>query len=151
MAQIDAQAEERTKALDNEAEARMKGIEARYQAQEHAVEKADAPAVGATEELVDIVKQRAKYQSDAQTRLDKLNIRLQAEQQKIQVLGGRAPSSLQEQWQTASTEYSSLQQDVGQLEQVSPDRWAGAKEQLESRISDLDERVKKLNDAIEGV
>jgi hypothetical protein len=151
MAQIDAQAEVETKAIEEQSAARASGVDARFQAEQQAVQNANPPGEGATEDLVKIAEQRAKYKSDAQARLDKLNVRLRAEQQKIEVLGGRAPSSLQRTWQTASTEHNALLQDVSKLDQVTPDRWAATKDQLESRISSLDDRIKSLNDAIDDV
>lgn len=151
MEQTEAQAEATSDAIDTQSSARTDAIEQRSDAREASVEQANQPGENATQTLVGVDKDRAVYQSEAQAKLDKLAIRINAAQQKIAVLGGKAPVGLKDRLQTAAQEHNMLKRDITNLNQTPPSDWESATERIEQRMATLDERVSQLSESIEDV
>jgi hypothetical protein len=151
MARVDAQAEARNDAIDKEAKARSEAVEKRFSAEGQAIESSNQAGQEASGELVEVAKQRALYQADAQTKLAHFAVRLESAREKLDILGPKAPSSIQQTLQTATTEHHSLSQDVEKLDKISPDQWGSTKDGVEGRMSTLDQRLDDLNKSIEDV
>jgi chromosome segregation ATPase len=129
--------------------ARKDALDQQYQAREDAVKAENSPGADQSAKLLDLSKERSEYQSEKRTQLDKLSVRIQAAQQKISVLGTRAPTKLRTELQTTQTEHQSLQQELGALGQVQSSAWEGQKSRLNERLSGLDSRVDKLSSDID--
>jgi hypothetical protein len=151
MEQTEAQAQANSDAIDKQSEARTDAIEEHGDAREDAVAQANKPGENATETLVGVEKDRAVYQSEAQAKLDKLAIRINAAQQKIAVLGGKAPVGLKDRLQTAAQEHNMLKRDITNLNQTPASDWESTTERIEQRMATLDDRVNQLSESIEDV
>ena len=151
MERVEEQAEARNDQVEQREDARKKAIDQQYQAREDGVKAENAPGSDQSAKLLELSKERSEYQSEKRTQLDKLAVRIQAAQQKISVLGNRAPTKLQSQLQAAQTEHQNLQQELGKLGEVQSTAWEGQKSRLNDRVSNLEDRVSKLSDDIDDV
>ncbi len=151
MEQAEARADQNVTTVEKESSAQQDAIAGAYDAQNQAVADANAPDENATQELVEVSKDRAMYQSEAQTRLEKMGVRINEAQSKVSVLGSRAPTSLKTELKTAEQEYKLLKQDVMKLDKTPTTDWESMTSKIESRMSSLDERVEDITDAIEDV
>lgn len=151
MEQTEAQAKATEKSVEHQADTREKSIDRAADATEQNVEAANPPGESATKELVEVSKDRATYQSEAETRVDKLGVKIEAAAKKLSVLGGRAPTSLKTELSTATQEYKLLKQDVGSLDKTPTTEWESKTSKIEDRIAQLDERVGDLTTKIEDV
>jgi len=151
MEQTEAQAQASSDAIDQQSDARTNAIEQHSDAREETVAQANKPGENATETLVGVEKDRAVYQSEAQAKLDKLAIRINAAQQKIAVLGGKAPVGLKDRLQTAAQEHNMLKRDITNLNQTPASDWESTTERIEQRMATLDDRVNQLSESIEDV
>jgi hypothetical protein len=103
------------------------------------------------EGMADGSDERASYQSKAQARLDKLEVRIDAAKEKLTALGSRAPSKLNGELKTAAEEHHQLRQDLRTLPETPASRWQSTTDKFEHRIGSLDERVTRISDSIERV
>ena len=149
--QIEAQTSVQEKAVDERADARDETIEQGHDAQKERIDQANPPAEGASKTLVNVSEERAKYESEATARLNKLSARINAAQQKLQVLGPRAPTPIKTELDTTATQYDLLKNDVMKLEATPPEQWEQKKQEIDNRTSQLDERVSELSDKIDDV
>jgi predicted nucleic acid-binding Zn-ribbon protein len=148
IAQADDTAHARERAVEQTAEKRGDEIDERYSSLRQAADDNGEPDADDAKKMLDMSQERAEYQSDAQEKLDKLGVRIDAAQQKLTVLGDSAPQSLQQGLHTAQQEHETLEQELASLRSVRSPGWDANKDQLEKRISDLQDRVGKLNDDI---
>ncbi|MEY4577344.1 MAG: hypothetical protein RL701_2047 [Pseudomonadota bacterium] len=150
IAQADDTAHARERAVEDTAEQRAEAIDQRYDTMRKEVSNSDQPDADESERLLKLSQERAEYQSDAQEQLDKLAVRIDAAQQKISVLGEQAPANLRDQLRTTRQEHLTIEQELASLRAVRSPSWDSDKDRIESRISELKDRVGKLNDAIES-
>ncbi len=151
MEQTEANATASEQAVEQNSVAREESIDRAHDATEENIEAANAPGEGATEELAEVSKDRATYQSEAETKVDKLGVELDAAAQKLSVLGGRAPTSLKSQLTTATQEYKMLKQDVQTLDKTPTTAWESTTSKIDDRIAALDDRIDDLTESIESV
>jgi hypothetical protein len=151
MEQIEDQTAAKQESIEKSHDNQAERIEQGYDAQKDRVAKSDAPGSDATKTLVGVSEERAKYESDARERLNKLATRIDAAQQKIQVLGPRAPTPLKTELETTAQQYNLLKTDVMNLESTPPAEWEQKKKDIDNRVSLLDDRVSKLTDKIDDV
>lgn len=151
MEQAEARAKVNAENVDDAAKAREKSIDRAYDARDESIGRANQPDENAKQDLNDISKDRAMYQSQAQTRVDKLGVRINEAAQKIEVLGSKAPTSLRTELQTATTEHNLLKHDIDALNNTRTTDWESLKSEIDNRLSALDKRLKSLNDKIEDV
>lgn len=149
--QADAQADAREESAERRGDAREDSIDRTANANEDTIAAADGPAEGANKDLAEVSKDRSVYQSEAQTRVDKLGARLDAATQKLNVLGGRAPTPLKTELATTWQQYKMLKEDVQGLNTTAPTEWEARTSKIDDRIALLDDRIKELTDSIEGV
>jgi hypothetical protein len=149
MEQAEARAKVDEENVERASKAREKSIDGAYDARDESIGQANRPDENATQDLNDISKDRAKYQSQAQTRVDKLGVRINEAAKKIEVLGSRAPTSLRTELQTATTEHNLLKHDIETLNNTKTTDWEALKSDIDNRLSALDTRLKNLNDKIE--
>jgi endonuclease/exonuclease/phosphatase (EEP) superfamily protein YafD len=151
MGQTEAQAEVDQNSVDQAAKARQESVDDAHDARGERIADANRPGENGTDELNEVARERAKYQSDAQTRVSKLGVRIDEVTKKVGVLGDRAPSKLRDELKTASTEYSLLKQDVNKLNNTKTTDWESKTSQIDQRISQLGERLDNLKESIDDV
>ena len=151
MERIDANAEAQRENIGERQDARAERIDQQYEQRQERIESSNVPAEDANETLVEIQKQRAQYESQTTARLNKLAARINAAQQKIDVLGPRAPLQLKTSLDTAAKQYDLLKTDVMKLDSTPPSDWDATKQDVENRLSKLDERVSQLDASIQDV
>lgn len=151
MKQVEETSDARANAVENQGDQEKKAVDKSYDAERKAEEHSDVAGSEQSAKLTGLAKDRADYQTETQTKLDKIAVRIQEVQQKVNVLGGRAPTQLRTDVQTAATEHRTLQQELSNLERVQPQSWEPSKDRLEQRISQLQDRVSKIDDEIDDV
>jgi hypothetical protein len=151
MDQADARESADEKRADENGKARDKAIDQRHEVAENNIEAVNPPGKSSEEKMVGVSKDRMEFQSDAKTKLDKLGARLSAAQEKITVLGGRAPIGLKGELATASQQYRMLETDVKNLDRTPATSWESTTDQIEKRLASLDDRLGDLTDKIEDV
>lgn len=151
MEQTEARAQADENAIEQRSASREDAVERAYDSQEQNIAAANQPGENASQQLVEVSKDRAIYQSEAETRLDKLGVRIDAATEKLTVLGSRAPTSLKTELKTATQEYNMLKQDVSKLDKTPTTDWEPMTTKLEDRMTALDSRVDDLTESIEDV
>lgn len=151
MKRVEETSDARAQAVENQADQQRKNVDQSYDAQRKALEHSDVAGSEQSAKLTDLAKDRADYQSETQTKLDKIAVRIQEAQQKVNVLAGRAPTQLRTDVQTAAEQHRTLQQDLSNLQNVQPQSWGPSKDRLEERISQLQDRVSKIDNEIDDV
>lgn len=151
MERVEEQADARDKQVEQREDARNKALDQQYQAREDAVKAENVPGSDQSAKLLELSKERSEYQSEKRTQLDKLAVRIQTAQQKISVLGNRAPTKLHSELKATQTEHQTLQTELGKLGEVQSTAWEGQKARLNDRVDTLDDRVGKLSSDIADV
>lgn len=151
MEQAEARAEVNEAAVEDQAAARKDMVEQSHEQHAANIEKQNAPDEEAKEELADTSKERADFRLEAKQHLDKLAVRIDAARQKLEVLGGRAPTQLRGDLATTIQQHRNLERDVVSLETTPPDNWESTTETIDERMATLDDRVEELTDAIDDV
>jgi len=151
MEQTEARAQANEDSVERAADKRQEAVKDAYDARGERIADSNQPGENATEELNEIAKERAQYQSNAQTRVSKLGVRIDEAAKKVQVLGDRAPAKLHSELQTATTEYTMLKQDVDTLNKTQTTEWESKTSQIDKRISMLNSRIEDLKEAIDDV
>lgn len=151
IAAIDANAEAAQKEIDERAQARAEAIASRFDSREDKVEDADRPAEDPNETLVEVQRNRAEYESQMTARLNKLAVRINAAQAKIDVLGGQAPLSLRTELETASQQYNLIKSDVMKLDSTPPSDWTATKREIDEKTAKLDDHVSHIDERIDDV
>lgn len=145
---IEAQTDAKQERAEDRAERRQQVVDQRYEARRERVDEANRPGEDAQEALLELSKDRTDFRSHIQTRMEKLAARINAERQKIQVLGDRAPTPTHSELQTVVEQYDLLKHDVLQLDATPDTGWEAARNDIQRRADLLDERVSKLDDAV---
>lgn len=83
-------------------------------------------------------EERQKFENDARARLEKVQARLEAARQRLQLGGGNAPTSIQDKVNQTTHLADSLSSQVAHLSQVSDDRWSAEKKRIEESLSDIE-------------
>ena len=148
MERIEAKAEAKQERAEQRAERREERIAKNYDTQEERIDEADRPTEDAQTALLELARERREFRSQIQTRMEKLATRINADQQKIQVLGERAPTPMRSELSNIEQQYQLLKQDVVQLDQAPDSQWGDKRSDIERRTELLDERVSQLTDAI---
>jgi predicted nucleic acid-binding Zn-ribbon protein len=151
MEQINENENASEKVADATETARQDSIEQQHDVAQAQIDSANPPAEGASHDLVKVSEERATYQTQAKARLDKVRIRLDAAQQKLTVLGSRAPTALRGELETASRQYQSLERDLMSVSQIPATNWETTTGKIDERLNSLDARVTDLSDSIEDV
>jgi chromosome segregation ATPase len=151
MEQAEARADANETAVEEQATAREDVIEQRHEQHAANIENRNAPGEEASEDMADITQQRAEFRSEAKEELDKLAVRISAAEEKLLVLGGRAPTQLKGEFATTLQQYKTLERDVTDLEETPPVAWESTTEAIDKRMATLDDRVEELTDAIDDV
>jgi endonuclease/exonuclease/phosphatase (EEP) superfamily protein YafD len=151
MGQTEANAEVDQNSVDQAGKAHQESVDNAHDARGERIADANRPGENSTDELNEVARDRAKYQSDAQTRVSKLGVRIDEATKKVGVLGDRAPAKLHDELKTASTEYSLLKQDVNKLDNTKTTDWESKTSQIDQRISQLGERLDNLKESIDDI
>ena len=151
MAQTEERAEANESAVESQASAREDAIDKNYDQRAENAAESNRPGADAAEEMVGVSKERAEFQSEAKENLDKLAVRIDAAHEKIDVLGGKAPTALKGELATTMQQYKMLQQDVTNLDETGASTWESTTDDIDKRIAKLDDRVEDLTEAINDV
>ena len=151
MERAEARAEAREEATESNQDTREDLIAQHSDDTRENIDAANRPGEDAQQELIDTAEERATYQSEAKSSLDKIAIRIDEAQQKLQVLGKRAPTAIRGELATTANQYKMLEQDVMELDDTPPAGWETTTERLDARLARLTDRVAELNDSIEDV
>jgi len=149
MERVEAQEDSQKELVEERGAQRKEALDQQYKAREEGVEAQDTPGTEQSAKLLELSKERSDYQSAKRTQLDKLAVRINAAQQKLSVLGERAPTKLRGELQSALTEHQTLQTEMGALSQVRSTNWEQETKRLNERLSGLESRVDTLDDNIE--
>ncbi|HMI94039.1 MAG TPA: hypothetical protein VK509_21850 [Polyangiales bacterium] len=149
MERVDERADAQENSVERREDARNEAVEERYDNKEARVEASNQPGEAANEQLVEVSKERAQYQAEAQARMEKLGTRINTAQKKIQVLGAQAPLAMKSELQTAAKQYDEMKGEVSQLDETPPSEWEHATQKIEQREEGLDARVSKLESSID--
>lgn len=136
--------------VDRREERQQDTIDRDHERTERELAASGMPDADQRESVADVERDRAQYLTEARAELDKLAIRIDSTQKKMAVLGARVPTRLQSELGAARTEHQTLQRNVSDLPSVTPEAWDGQKKVIEKRIDELDDRVDKLADAVDG-
>jgi chromosome segregation ATPase len=151
MEQAEARADANENNVEQQSEARDDSLDQAYDIRKDIIASANQPGDDANADLNEVSKERAQYQSQAATRVQKLGVRIDEAAKKIKVLGNRAPVDLASQLKTAATEYGMLKQEVDKLETTPTTDWESKTSDLDNRMSALDSRIQDLKASIEDV
>jgi chromosome segregation ATPase len=151
MEQTEARAEVSENNVEQASQTRQESLDQAYDNRHDKIGAANQPGENATQDLNNIARDRAKYQADAQTRVSQLGVRIDEAAKKINVLGNRAPMKVKSELHAATTEYTSLKQDVETLNQTQTTDWESKTSQIDRRISTLNSRVDDLKESIDDV
>jgi chromosome segregation ATPase len=151
MEQVEARADAKDTTVENEAAARQAVIDRGHEQASDNVASANGSSEGADQELVQVSEERAEFQSEAKEKLDKLEVRIEAAQEKLSALGGKAPTALKGELLTTIQQHKMLEQDVIDLQRTAPSSWESATDAIDERIAMLDTRVEELSDEIDDV
>ena len=151
MEQVEANADATVNGVEHNSEAREKTLNREYDARQQNIAAANRPDEAASKDLNALSKDRAKYESQTETRVQTLGVRINEAAKKIDVLGAKAPTRLRTELNTAATEHHLLKADVDKLNNPGTADWEALKSEIDDKLSKLDSRVKDLNDAIGDV
>src|SRR6185312_1123920 len=101
----------------------------------------DAPSADRSEVVLDNAKDRSDYQVKTRAELDKLNVRIQAAQEKVKLLGARVSDPVRQELQQISTEQSTLQEQLAEMTEAAPANWENNKSKIDDRIGKLESRI----------
>jgi hypothetical protein len=86
----------------------------------------------------DMGEARQKFENDARARLQKVQARLEEARRKLQLAGGDAPTSINDQLNQTLKLANNLSDRITHLSQVSNDRWPSDRKRIEDQLSDLE-------------
>ncbi len=90
---------------------------------------------------VEVSADRQRYIVDAQTRLQKINARLQETQQKARIQPGNIPASTMDKITEAFRLAASANAEIGRLPQITPQGWSEETKRLDSHLDQVDSMV----------
>lgn len=149
-AQIDKRTVAQTKAIEDHEDQRIAAIERRHEIAREKVAVSGMSNQLAAKRAIKTHEQRSTYAAKAKARIDTIGVRIDAAQNKLAVLGGRAPMALRGELSAVRDQYAQLQPAVDTLSATPAVDWESAAEQLDVRLSALNARVKRLTSAIEA-
>jgi len=145
---VEDRADAHDDALKNQQNAREVEIDKRADSHDRSVAAENRPDEKPTRQLVGVEKDRALYRSNTQAKLDSLAVRINEAQQKLTVLGPRAPTALHTELQTAVTEHDMLKRQIERLNDTPPTDWDRTTKSIDDQLSALSDRVSQLSDSI---
>lgn len=150
---IDDSTVARTRAIENQEAARVDSIDREKENSESQLDGARSvhseQDVDDAKKVVEDSSDRATYQTKATARVQTIGVRIDAAQQKLQALGGKAPANEKSEIESLRREHSVLIRDLSALPEVPASNWDKEHEALDKRISELNRRVKLLTKSIE--
>lgn len=149
MERIEQTADNKLEGVDQRAEKKQDMVDKNFEAQKEAVTASDTPSAERSGEMLDLAKQRSDYQLETRAELDKLGVRIQAAQEKANVLGAQASAPLKQELKVISKEQASLQENLAEMTEAAPANWEANKSKLDERISQLDNRIDKVTSQID--
>jgi hypothetical protein len=149
MERIEQRAEKQEEGVDQHAEKKQDMVDKNFKAQKEAVSASDMPNAERSADMLDDAKDRSDYQVQTRAELDKLGVRIQAAQEKMNVLGLKTPAPLRQELTVISKEQATLQEQLAEMTEAAPANWEANKSKLDERISKLDTRLSKVTSDID--
>jgi len=147
MARIEMHEDTQIETVDKQADKRQAIVDKNFAAQKEAV--SDRPDAERSAKMLDEAKDRSDYHVQTRAELDKLAVRIKAAQEKVKVLGPKAPEPVRQELSKISTEQSTLQEQLAEMTDAAPTGWDEVKSTMDDRISNLDSRLSDLSSAID--
>lgn len=148
---IDDHEEAKLDKVEQRAQERTEMVDEDFNAEQEAIADSDMPSADRSADMLDDAKSRSEYQVQTRAELDKLEVRIQAAEQKADVLGARVPEPLREELHLIAQEQVDLSSELSQMGEAAPAHWQSNKSKLDERISKLDDRVGDVTDMIDNV
>lgn len=144
---IDTQTVAKTRAIEEQQEAREAAIQ-----QHHDLAKANAAKTsgGTSDAALNMAEERALYQSNARGRVETIGVRIEAARKKLGAMNGKAPMDMRAQLDALQSVHERMQMEVDSLQTTPEAQWRSTKQAVDDRLTQLDERVKTLTNAIEN-
>jgi len=149
LSRIEQRESSRLDTVDRKAAKRQDMVDKNFQAQKQAVSDSDAPSADRSEVVLDNAKDRSDYQVKTRAELDKLNVRIQAAQEKVKLLGARVSDPVRQELQQISTEQSTLQEQLAEMTEAAPANWENNKSKIDDRIGKLESRISDVTSDID--
>ena len=146
---IDERTVAETRAVERREDLRIGKIASNHNAAKSVVIESGRSDEAAAKRAIEIHEQRSTYQAKAVARLETIGVRIKAARAKLSVLGSRAPETLRRRLRAVENEHMKLEPSVHDLPATAPRNWEAAAESLDTRLSELNARVKRLTVAIQ--
>ncbi|HEX2677352.1 MAG TPA: hypothetical protein VHM19_11945 [Polyangiales bacterium] len=151
MEKSDEQADAQQNSVQARDEARRERSDQAYEQRDEQLDADKRPGSDQRQDLNQLSKERADYQWDKYKKLDELAVQIGNTQRKLQVLGPRAPTSLNADLVSAKEQHGMVKQEVQQLSSVSSEQWDSWKKRIDKDTNDLDTRVSQLGDKVDDL
>lgn len=149
MARIEKHADTQLETVDKQTDKRQAVVDKNFEAQKEAVSDSDMPDADRSAKMLDEAKDRSEYHVQTRAELQKLAVRIKAAEDKVKVLGEKAPDPVRSELSQISTEQSTLQEQLAEMAEAAPSSWEQTKSTIDDRISKLDTRLSDVDSAIE--
>jgi chaperonin cofactor prefoldin len=147
IAQVDEQTVSKTRVIEDRQEAREHAIERKHDTTVSTLE-ASKDDTGAAEQMAEVAEDRASYESDVRARWETIGVRINAAQQKMDMLGRKTPK-LQTELKAVASDHDLLKDDIQSVPSIPSSNWENATDTLDEHLAKLNERVKELTETIE--
>lgn len=134
--------EERMEAIETHADTHVSMADEQEEIQDEYIEQTAEMSHGKTE----VAEERTLYLSEAETRLEKVSIRMKEAKAKAKVGGTPVATDFNDKFDIVQTQYDLAEQELEQLTEVPTDHWELAKERMNEKLSLLEDRVDELVD-----
>ena len=149
MARIERHEDTQIETVDKQMDKRQAIVDENFAAQKDAVSDSNRPDAERSAKMLDEAKDRSDYHVQTRAELDKLAVRIKAAQEKVKVLGPKAPDPVRRELSKISTEQSTLQEQLAEMTEAAPTGWEAVKSTMDDRISELDTRLSDVTSAID--
>jgi hypothetical protein len=119
----------------------MGAIEQQGEQAKHQAEALPEQSQERAKTQVAVSVERQKYITEAQTRLQKINARLQETQQKAQLARGNIPLSTTDKINEAGRLMTSVNDQINRLPQVSPAGWSDETKRVDAQLDHVESLV----------
>ena len=149
MARIERHEDTQIKTVEKQTDKRQATIDKNFEAERQALSGGNMPDADRSAKMLDEAKDRSDYHVQTRAELDKLAVRIKAAQEKVRVLGPKAPDPVRQELNKIATERSTLQEQLAEMTEAAPSGWEVTKSTMDDRISNLDTRLSDLTSAID--
>jgi hypothetical protein len=150
--EAEAAREQQIKSAEAQKDQQIKSIEKRTDRVEESASALPQGSEQRAKAQAQLTAEREKYRVEAQTRLQKINAKLDEARRKLQIAGGRAATSTHDKVDQAAREAASVAQEINALPQVRNEAFGDEKKRIDARLdqveAQVDEAKSKVDDAM---